>query len=383
MKARIKNEPNYGLTPTATLEAGPPGGGCVVKIGGDWRLSGVVPSWKSVVDGKAPGAARVAVENLGRWDSSLVLFLAHGRSWCAQSKQGLNTDDLPANLKVLLGQLPERGEPKPGRKAFVKPTWALAEAAAKKRGSKAREIVDFIGDCTLGFAGAVKEPRRFRWMDCLVEMQQCWVSSLPIVSLVSFLVGVILAFQAAIQLREFGAAILVADLVGLAVVREMGPMMAAIIVAGGTGAGFAAQLGNMKADEEIDALETLGVSPVNFLALPRLLAVTLMMPVLALYANVLGVLGGMFVSATMLRIPATAYWAETQNHLEPVDLASGLFKSLFFGALVGLAGCLRGMKCDPSAAGVGAATSSAVVTGMLLIVVTDALFAVIYNALGI
>jgi phospholipid/cholesterol/gamma-HCH transport system permease protein len=122
-------------------------------------------------------------------------------------------------------------------------------------------------------------------MDCLVEMQQCWVSSLPIVSLVSFLVGVILAFQAAIQLRQFGAAVFVADLVGLAVVREMGPMMAAVVVAGGTGAGFAAQLGNMKVDQEIDALETLGISSVDFLALPRLLAAAIMMPILALYAN--------------------------------------------------------------------------------------------------
>ena len=220
-------------------------------------------------------------------------------------------------------------------------------------------------------------------MDCLVEMQQCWVSSLPIVSLVSFLVGVILAFQAAIQLRQFGAAVFVADLVGLAVVREMGPMMAAVVVAGGTGAGFAAQLGNMKVDQEIDALETLGISSVDFLALPRLLAAAVMMPILALYANVLGILGGMFVSATMLDIPATAYWIETQNRVGFSDVTSGLIKSLFFGVAVGLAGCLRGMKCDRSAAGVGAATSSAVVTGITLIVLSDALFAMIFNVLGI
>ena len=214
-------------------------------------------------------------------------------------------------------------------------------------------------------------------------MQQCWASSFPIVTLVSFLVGVILAFQAAIQLRQFGAAVFVADLVGLAVVREMGPMMAAVIVAGGTGAGFAAQLGNMKVDEEIDALETLGISSVDFLALPRLMAVTIMMPLLALYGNVLGILGGMFVSATMLDIPSAAYWIETQNRVGLSDVASGLTKSVFFGLAVGLAGCLRGMKCDRSAAGVGTATSSAVVTGIMLIVVVDALFAMIFNVLGI
>jgi phospholipid/cholesterol/gamma-HCH transport system permease protein len=184
-------------------------------------------------------------------------------------------------------------------------------------------------------------------------------------------------------LQQFGAAIFVADLVGLAVVREMGPMMAAMIVAGGTGAGFAAQLGNMKVDEEIDALETLGISAVDFLALPRLLAVTVMLPILVLYANVLGILGGMFVAATMLDIPAAAYWIETQNRVGLSDLTGGLVKSLFFGLAVGLAGCLRGMRCGRSAAGVGVATSSAVVTGILLIVVADALFSVIFNVLGI
>jgi phospholipid/cholesterol/gamma-HCH transport system permease protein len=159
--------------------------------------------------------------------------------------------------------------------------------------------------------------------------------------------------------------------------------MAAVVVAGGTGAGFAAQLGNMKVDQEIDALETLGISSVDFLALPRLLAAAIMMPILALYANVLGILGGMFVSATMLDIPATAYWIETQNRVGFSDVTSGLIKSLFFGLAVGLAGCLRGMKCDRSAAGVGAATSSAVVTGITLIVLSDALFAMIFNVLGI
>ncbi|HTH46866.1 MAG TPA: ABC transporter permease, partial [Candidatus Limnocylindria bacterium] len=140
---------------------------------------------------------------------------------------------------------------------------------------------------------------------------------------------------------------------------------------------------NMKVDSEIDALETLGVSTVDFLVLPRLLAMTVMMPTLALYANVLGILGGMFVSATMLGIPATAYWVETQNRVGPLDIGSGVIKSVVFGLGIGLAGCLRGMKCERSATGVGKATTSAVVTGILLIVIADALFAVIFNVLGI
>jgi len=368
---------------TAKLETGPPGSECLIKIGGDWRLSGPVPSWSATLEQRAAASVRVVPEGLGKWDTSLVLFLVHGRAWCAQSKHDLHAEALPEKLQTLLKLVAETSTPGPIDKPIVRSSWDFAAALAGTWASHAKVIISFVGECTLGFVNSIRKPRRFRWRDCLIEMQQCWASSFPIVTLVSFLVGVILAFQAAIQLRQFGAAVFVADLVGLAVVREMGPMMAAVIVAGGTGAGFAAQLGNMKVDEEIDALETLGISSVDFLALPRLMAVTIMMPLLALYGNVLGILGGMFVSATMLDIPSAAYWIETQNRVGLSDVASGLTKSVFFGLAVGLAGCLRGMKCDRSAAGVGTATSSAVVTGIMLIVVVDALFAMIFNVLGI
>jgi len=369
-------------TATAKVQAGVSDVECRVQIGGDWRLNERVPSWKSVFQNRMAMNVRVVSDDLGKWDTSLVLFLVHGRAWCAASKKQFHAEALPENLQALLRQVPVNSAAKPPVEASVKP-WDLASNIAEKWADHAQQSVSFLGECTLGFIGVAKNPRRFRWLDCLVEMQQCWASSLPMVSLVSFLVGVILAFQAAVELRQFGAAIYVADLVGLSIVRELGPMMAAFIVAGGTGARFAAQIGNMKVDDEIDALETVGISSVNFLALPRMLAVTVMMPILALYANVLGVLGGMFVSATMLNIPASAYWIETQNRVGFSDVSSGLFKCLFFGLAVGLAGCLRGIKCERSAAGVGTATSSAVVTGIMLIVLADALFAVIYNVLGI
>jgi phospholipid/cholesterol/gamma-HCH transport system permease protein len=368
---------------TAQLLAGAPGAECLLKIGGDWRLSGPVPSWAGVLGGNTAAPVRVVPEDLGKWDTSLLLFLVHGRRWCAASKHDFHVGTLPENLQTLLRQVGNADAPKPAGGAAMQSNRARAAAFAKKLADKTRENISFLGECTLGIVSLARHPRRFRWMDCVVEMQRCWSSSLPIVSLVSFLVGVILAFQAAIQLQQYGAAVFVADLVGLSVVREMGPMMAAVIMAGGIGAAFAAQLGNMKVDEEIDALETLGVSTVDFLALPRLLAVTFMMPIMALYANVLGILGGMFVSATMLDIPATAYWIETQNRVGPSDVTSGLIKSVFFGLAIGLAGCLRGMKCERNAAGVGKATTSAVVTGILMIVIADALFALIFNVLGI
>lgn len=160
-------------------------------------------------------------------------------------------------------------------------------------------------------------------------------------------------------------------------------MMAAIIMAGRTGAAFAATLGNMKAGEEIDALETLGIAPVDFLVMPRLVALGVMMPLLALYANLLGILGGMFVAKSVLEIPPAAYWVETQSIVDLSDISTGLIKAAVFGVLIGLSGCLRGLQADRSAAGVGQAATSAVVTAILLIIVADALFAVVFNVLGL
>jgi len=206
--------------------------------------------------------------------------------------------------------------------------------------------------------------------------------ALPIVSLISFLVGVTLAYTGAIILRQFGGDIWVADLIGLSMTREMGAMMTAIVLAGRTGAAFAAEIGNMKANEEIDALTTLGVSPVDFLVLPRMVALALMMPLLALYSNCLGILGGMLIASSLLSIPPTAYFVEMQTIVDLSDINTGLLKAATFGLIVGMSGCLRGMQADRSAAGVGQAATSAVVTGILLIILADSFYAVLFNALG-
>jgi phospholipid/cholesterol/gamma-HCH transport system permease protein len=213
-------------------------------------------------------------------------------------------------------------------------------------------------------------------------MQQCGAMALPIVSLISFLVGVTLAYTGAIVLRQYGGDIFIADLIGLSMVREMGAMMTAVVLAGRTGAAFAATLANMKANEEIDALETLGISSVHFLVLPRMLAMLLMMPLLTLYANALGILGGMAVALGLLSISPTAYWVEMLTIVDMSDLSVGVIKGVAFGFIVGLAGCLRGLQADRSAVGVGQAATSAVVTAILLIIIADAIFAVIFNILG-
>ena len=255
---------------------------------------------------------------------------------------------------------------------------AAADAVVKVRG-----ISSFVGECVLSAFRVARSPRLFRWRDCLGEMQQCGAMALPIVSLISFLVGVTLAYTGAIVLRQFGGDIWVADLVGLGMVREMGAMMTGIVLAGRTGAAFAAILGNMKMNEEIDALETLGVSPVDFLVLPRLVALGLMMPLLTLYASALGILGGISVALGVLSIPPAAFWVEMLSLVDLSDTVVGVIKGVTFGLIVGLSGCLRGLQSERSAAGVGKAATSAVVTAILLIIVADAVYAVIFNILGL
>jgi phospholipid/cholesterol/gamma-HCH transport system permease protein len=203
------------------------------------------------------------------------------------------------------------------------------------------------------------------------------------VSLISFLVGLILAFMGTVQLQKFGAQIYVADMVAIAAAREMAGMMTGIVMAGRTGAAFAAQLGTMKVNEEIDALVTLGISPMDFLVLPRMIALILMMPLLTIYALVLSIVGGAVVAIAVLGIDFWPYLSRTQEALTLHDIASGLFKAAVFGVLVAVAGCMRGMESGRSAAAVGLAATSAVVTAIVLIIVAEGILTVVYHALGI
>lgn len=356
---------------------------CVVTLSGDWSLGATVPSWEEIAVKCHSKKIRVVADHLGTWDTALLLFLRHGKKWALAKKKTFEITALPTSLKKIFQHEEEIMLPQAKRKHKRTSFLFFLGARFLTLMERGGEALEFVGRCTLGLERLVIRKANWRAIDFFLEMQRCWESSALIVGFISFLVGVILAFQSAIQLKQYGASILVADLVGLAVVREMGPMMAAIIVAGSTGARFAAQLGNMKVDEEIDALETLGISSIDFLVLPRFLAVTFMMPILAMCANVLGIMGGLFISATLLSISASAYFTETQSRVDSTDVISGLIKSFVFGILIAFAGCYRGIHCERTTAGVGRATSSAVVTGIMLIVVADAIFAVIYNALGV
>ena len=214
-------------------------------------------------------------------------------------------------------------------------------------------------------------------------MQECGVQAIPIVSLISALVGLILAFIGAIQLEIFGVQIYVASLVGIGMVRALAAVMTGIIMAGRTGASFAAQIGTMQVNEEIDALTTLGISPIEFLVLPRILALSLMLPLLSLYADLMGILGGFFIGVTMLDLNFWEYYMKTCETVHLNDFWVGLFSASVFGVLVALASCLRGMQCGRSASAVGEATTSAVVTSIVSIVISTAIITVICHVLHI
>ncbi|HOW65121.1 MAG TPA: MlaE family lipid ABC transporter permease subunit, partial [Verrucomicrobiota bacterium] len=237
-----------------------------------------------------------------------------------------------------------------------------------------RAQISYLGELTVTLARACRHPRQVRWGDFWWVAENVGVDALPIVALISFLMGLILAFQASIPMRQFGADIYVADLIGLVILRELGPLMSAIILAGRSGSSFAAEIGTMKVNEEINALTTMGLDPVAFLVVPRVLATLIMMPLLTLFANFMGLVGGAVVFV-MNGFPLITYYHEIVNIVDLGDFGGGLLKSFVFGVLVALAGCLRGMQCGRSAQAVGDAATSAVVTSIVFIIVSDGLMA--------
>lgn len=242
-----------------------------------------------------------------------------------------------------------------------------------------RSVVTFLGEIVVALASLIRHPKRMRWDDFFLFVERAGTDALPIVSLLSLLMGLIMAFQAAVQLRQFGANIFVADLVGISILRELGPLLTAIIIAGRSGASFAAEIGTMKVSEEIDALSTMGFEAVSFLALPRILAATFVGPFLTLVGDFVGVFGGLIVGMISLDLSPTAYLEETYTAITFFDLFSGLIKSVAFAVLIAGVGCLRGFQVERSADSVGKKTTSAVVSGIFLIVFADAIFTIIFH----
>ena len=321
---------------------------------------------------------------LSFWDSGFITFLLKIFDLSSRLDIEVDRTSLPDGVQRLLNLATAVPEQKGARRILGRDL-PLSQVGKKTLAAAAgaKEMVTFVGEAVQALGVFVRGKAHFRKSDLFVTIQECGAQALPIVSLISFLVGLILAFVGAVQLRQFGAQIYVANLVGLGMAREMGAMMTAIIMAGRTGAAFAAQLGTMRVNQEIDALTTLGLSPMQFLVLPRMLALILMMPLLCLYADLLGILGGMVVGVGLLDIGIIEYFNQTQESLDMMDFGLGLIKSVVFGVLVAIAGCLRGIQCGNNAAAVGNAATSAVVTSIVFIVISDATLTVLYNALGI
>ena len=378
LKVSRMNEP----TSHAHVQASVEGDALVVRLGGEWRITGKRPAWSTVVPQQKPGRMRLVADGLGTWDSSLALFLREAGIWAEKQGVPMESAGMPAGVMQLTALLAKKPEKPANQHSALPDIFTAVGQATFALWGEIKELALFVGECAYSIARFFRGQAQFRWRDCLHEMQQCGAMALPIVGLISYLVGITMAYTGSIVVRQYGGDIWVADMVGLAVTREMGPMMAAIVLAGRTGAAYAATLGNMKANEEIDALSTLAVSPIDFLVMPRMVALFCMMPFLALYSDCMGLLGGMSIAALQpLNIPPNLYWAETETIVSLSDINTGLIKAASFGLLVGLAGCLRGLQAERSAVGVGVAATRAVVTAILLIIVSDSVFAVVFNIL--
>ena len=363
------------------------GGVLLLRLSGRWLMHDRLPP-RAVIERELrarPTARALAFDtrSVDDWDSGLVVFVRHALDVARDLELGADCSGLPGGVRKLLDLAAAVPERETGRGVRPTPLVARLGVATVRAGVLAHEMVTFLGDGCLALVRFARGRARVRRADLLVTIQEAGPEALGIVSLISFLVGVILAYVGAVQLRRFGAEIYVADLVGIAMVRQMGAIMAGIIMAGRTGAAYAAQLGTMRVNEEIDAVQTMGISPVEFLVLPRMLGLIVMMPLLTIYADLVGILGGAVVGAGMLKVGFLPYWTRTWVAVDLSDCAAGLISASVFGVLVAIAGCLRGMQSGRSSAAVGLAATSAVVTGIVFIVIADAILTVIYDALGI
>ena len=359
-----------------------------VILSGSWKLGDPLPSADDVRQKvELTGSIRqisINAENLGEWDSGLLTFLRKLWQFCSSSDITLDGSGLPDGARQVMELATAVPEKKDARKAESELSF-LEEVGSQTVAffRSASELLEFVGEAAVAFLRFLQGKAHYRRSDLWLILESCSMQAIPIVTLISFLVGLIMALIGAIQLALFGAELYVANLVGVAIVRLMAAIMTGIVMAGRTGGAFAAQLGTMQVNQEIDALKTLGLSPMEFLVLPRMLALALMMPLLALYANVVGILGGAVVTFTLPDISVLQFFTQLFEAVRLWDLGIGLFSSALFGVIVAISGCMRGMQCGRSASAVGNAATSAVVTAIVGIVLATAAITVMTKVLGI
>jgi phospholipid/cholesterol/gamma-HCH transport system permease protein len=380
------------MSPSASSEARvslarEPDGSLQVRLSGRWALAAAVPSGAplaaAIAAEPAPARLSLVADGLEEWDSTLVAFAHAAETLARERGVAVDASSLPPGARRLLAlaaAVPSRVEPPPPEDDALS---ARVGRIALRAWGTATDGIAFVGETALALAAVARGEASFRRVDLLHALETTGVGALGIVALINFLIGAVLAFVGAVQLSPFGAAIYVANLVAIAVARELGPLMTGIVMAGRSGAAFAAALGTMTVNEEVDALRTSGLRPSEFLVAPRVLATSLMLPALVAYADLLGLMGGMFVGVTMLKIGALEYARQTQEALELRHVWIGLGKSVAFGAIVALTGCYYGVRCGRSAVAVGAAATKAVVTGIVLVVVADAAATLLLYLVGL
>jgi phospholipid/cholesterol/gamma-HCH transport system permease protein len=360
----------------------------LVRLSGNFREQAQAPKLSIVGDALAQSQSAKSMSfnsaALTGWDSRLVSFVRKCGELCQTRNIEFREDTLPLGIRRLLrlsNAVPERKEM---RHEAVKRNFLtrLGQHLLNAR-EEMWDMLRFLGENVTAFFNLLRGRAQYRWSDAFLVMEECGPEALGIVAMINFLVGLIIAFVGAIELVRFGASIYVADLVGIATVREMGCIMTGIILCGRTGAAFAAQLGTMKVNEEISAYETFGLSPIEFLVLPRMIALMLVMPFLCAFADFISIAGGFVVSVSMLDVTPLVYLNRIMHAIEIKSFLLGIAKGTFFGFLVAYAGCFRGMRSGRSAAAVGEATTKAVVTGITAIIASDGVFAVLCNMLNI
>jgi len=376
------------MSPAALSVAEVDQGALLVSLSGDWLLESDLPAPDPVLDSlrQSPGPTSLSFDSqsLGDWDTGLVKVLIAVYRSAAANGVAIDDPGLPNGVRKLVA-LAFAVEEREGARRVVKHKTFLEQVGenALVRIASGRELLTFTGELVLSCKRFLNGKATYLRSDVVQYMQEAGAEAFSIVSLISFLIGMIFAFVGVMQLKLFGAGIFTADLVAIAMIREMAPIMTGIIMAGRTGAAYAAQIGTMKVNEEIDALTTLGINPIDFLVTPRMFALIIMMPLLTMYASLMGIIGGTFVGLAMLDVSLLQYVSQTIEAVHLNSLFGGLFKSIVYGSLVALAGCQNGMACGNSALAVGECTTKAVVSGIVLIVVSAAILTVIYINLGI
>ncbi len=371
---------NVDFLAQATLESAPGGGAPRLRCDGAWTVRGIVAVERELARASWPGAGEVVIDGSGisMLDTAGAWVLYRTRGGLEASGHAVRVEGLRPEFDSLLGLIGSKDLPReivaaprvPWLVGVGQRSWAVLGGGVG--------YLAFVGESFVALLRVLREPHRLRWRAILHNVQTAGVEALPITGLLSFLMGVVIAYQGADQLQRFGANIFIADLVGISMLRELSPLLTAIIIAGRSGSAYTAQIGTMKVTEEIDALRTIGVPPLELLVLPKMIALVVVMPLLTVYTDVTGVLGGMIMAQWKLDVGLRAFVDRLDDAIVLSTYWTGLAKAPVFAMIVALVGCHRGFMVTGSADSVGTQTTMSVVQSIFLVIVTDAVFSVVF-----